>query len=104
MFRTIAKIYDHSPYTLIFHPIREKMPSLSTKERKAKSAKLRMTVKEFNELLNLITIQDGMEKLDTIRQQQIIEIDEIWDKIEEFQDLIENLEILLEKNNIKKET
>ena len=63
-----------------------------------------MTVKEFNELLNLITIQDGMEKLDTIRQQQIIEIDEIWDKIEEFQDLIENLEILLEKNNIKKET
>ena len=80
------------------------MPSLSTKERKGKSAKLRMTVKEFNELLNLITIQDGMEKLDTIRQQQIIEIDEIWDKIEEFQDLIENLEILLEKNNIKKET
>ena len=80
------------------------MPSLSAKERKAKSAKLRMTVKEFNELLNLITIQDGMEKLDTIRQQQIIEIDEIWDKIEEFQDLIENLEILLEKNNIKKET
>ena len=80
------------------------MPSLSTKERKAKSAKLRMTVKEFNELLNLITIQDGMEKLDTIRQQQIIEIDEIWDKIEEFQNLIENLEILLEKNNIKKET
>ena len=81
------------------------MSNLSRKERKAKSAKVRMTVKKFNnQLLNLITIQDGMEKLDTIRQQQIIEIDEIWDKIEEFQDLIENLEILLEKNNIKKET
>ena len=61
------------------------MSNLSIKERKAKSAKVRMTVKEFNdELLNLITIQDEMEKLDTIRQQQIIETDEMYHKKEEF--------------------
>ena len=46
------------------------MSNLSIKERKAKSAKVHMTVKEFNdELLNLITMQDEMEKLDAIRQQ-----------------------------------
>ena len=51
------------------------MPSLSIKERNAKSEKLRMMVKEFHdELLNLLTKQDEMEKLDAIRQQQIIEI------------------------------
>ena len=64
------------------------MSNLSLKERKAKSAKVRMTVKEFNDdLLNLI--QDEMEKLDTIRQQQIIETDEMYDKKEEFKELIE---------------
>ena len=51
------------------------MPSLSIKERNAKSEKLRMMVKEsHDELLNLLTKQDEMEKLDAIRQQQIIEI------------------------------
>ena len=30
-----------------------------------------------------------MEKLDTIRQQQIIETDEMYDKKEEFKELIE---------------
>ena len=51
------------------------MPSLSIKERNAKSEKLRMMVKEFHdELLNLLTKQDEMEKLDAIRQQKIIEI------------------------------
>ena len=66
------------------------MSNLSLNERKAKSAKVRMTVKEFNDdLLNLITIQDEMEKLDTIRQQQIIETDEMYDKKEEFKELIE---------------
>ena len=66
------------------------MSNLSLKERKAKSAKVRMTVKEFNDdLLNLITIQDEMEKFDTIRQQQIIETDEMYDKKEEFKELIE---------------
>ena len=66
------------------------MSNLSRKERKAKSAKVRMTVKKFNnQLLNLITIQDEMEKLNTIRQQQTIETDEMYDKKEEFKELIE---------------
>ena len=66
------------------------MSNLSIKERKAKSAKVRMAVKKFNNrLLNLITIQDEMEKLNTIRQQQTIETDEMYDKKEEFKELIE---------------
>ena len=66
------------------------MSKLSRKERKTKSGKVRMTVKKFNNrLLNLITIQDEMEKLNTIRQQQTIETDEMYDKKEEFKELIE---------------
>ena len=34
-----------------------------------------------------------MKKLDLIRQKQIIEIDEMYDKIEEFKDVIEYLTI-----------
>ena len=66
------------------------MSKLSRKERKTKSGKVRMTVKKFNNrLLNLITIQDEMEKLNTIRQQQTIETDEMYDKKEEFKELSE---------------
>ena len=81
---------------------KEKIPRLSTKERKAK---LLMAVKEFNdELLNLVTIQNEMEKLNTIRYQQVIEIDEMYDKIEEFKELIEYSTISPAKNNNKGET
>ena len=38
-----------------------------------------------------------MKKLDLIRQKQIIEIDEMYDKIEEFKDVIEYLTISLVK-------
>ena len=34
-----------------------------------------------------------MKKLDLIRQKQVIEIDEMYDKIEEFKDVIEYLTI-----------
>ena len=34
-----------------------------------------------------------MKKLDLIRQKQIIEMDEMYDKIEEFKDVIEYLTI-----------
>ena len=78
------------------------MSSLSTKETKAKLR--RMTVKEFNdELLNLKTIIHKMEKLDIIRQQQLIEKDKIYDEIEELKELIKNLTILSAKNNIEEE-
>ena len=71
------------------------MSSLYTKERKAK---LRIAAKEFNyELLNLVATQYKMKKLDLIRQKQIIEIDEMYDKIEEFKDVIEYLTISLVK-------
>ena len=78
------------------------MSSLSTKETKAKLR--RMTVKEFNdELLNLKTIIHKMEKLDIIRQQQLIEKDKIYDEIEELKELIKNLTILSAKNIIEEE-
>ena len=52
------------------------MPSLSTKERKAK---LRVAIKEFNdELLNLVTIQDKLEKIYPINEQQVTEIDALY--------------------------
>ena len=51
-----------------------------------------MTVKEFNEdLLNLMIIQDEMERLNTIVQQKVIETNEMHDKIEELKELIEYL-------------
>ena len=78
------------------------MPSLSTKESKAK---LRIAAKDFNdELLNLVTIQFEIEQLDTIRQEQIIAIDEMYDKIEEFKEVIEYLTILPAKSYDGEET
>ena len=44
-----------------------------------------------------------MEKLYTINQQKVIEIDEIYDEIEEFKGLIENLAVLSAANNIEDE-
>ena len=74
------------------------MPSLSTKERKAK---LRVAIKEFNdELLNLVTIQDKLEKIYPINEQQVAEIDELYDEIWKFDEPIKNLEILLAKNSV----
>ena len=42
-------------------------------------------------------------KLDTLRQQQVIDIDEMFDEIEELKELIKNLTILSVKNNIEEE-
>ena len=44
-----------------------------------------------------------MEKLYTINQQKVIEIDEIYDEIEEFKGLIENLAVLSATKNIEDE-
>ena len=77
------------------------MPSLSAKERKAK---LRIAIKEFNDkLLNLVTMQDKMEKIYHINEQQVREIDELYDEIWKFNEPIKNLEILLAKNNVEEE-
>ena len=76
------------------------MPSLSTKERKAKVC---VAIKEFNELLNLITIKGKLEKKYPINQQQVAEIDELdelYDEIWKFDEPIKNLEILLAKNSV----
>ena len=45
-----------------------------------------------------------MEKLDAIWQKQIIKIDEMYDKIEEFEELIEYLTISPAKNNNGEQT
>ena len=51
------------------------MQSLAAKVRKAK---LCVAIKEFNdELLNLVTIQDKLEKIYPINEQQLAEIYEL---------------------------
>ena len=73
----------------------------STKERKAK---LRQAIKEFNdELLNVVKMQDKMEKIYSINDQQLIEIDKPYDEIWKFDEPIKNLEILLEKSSVEEE-
>ena len=75
------------------------MLSLPTIERKAK---LRVAVKEFNdELLNLVMIHDKLEKIYPINEQQVAEIDELYDEIWKFDEPIKSLEILLAKNSIE---
>ena len=77
------------------------MSNPSTKEGKVK---LRITIKEFNDkLLNLVTIQDKMEKNYPINEQQAIEIGELYDEISKFDEPIKNLQILLAKNNVEEE-
>ena len=77
------------------------MPSLSTKERKAK---LHVAIKEFNdELLNVVKIQDKMKKIYPINEQQVLEIDKLYEKIWKFDEPIKNVEILLTKSNVKEE-
>ena len=63
------------------------MKSLATKVRKAK---LYVAIKKFNdELLNLVKIQDKLEKNFPINEQQVAKI-------------IKSLEILLAKNSVKR--
>ena len=59
---------------------KEKMLSLLTKERKAQWS---IAVKEFNnESLNLVTIQNKMEKKNcSIDEQQVPEIDALYDDL-----------------------
>ena len=73
------------------------MPRRSAKERKTK---LCIAIKEFNdESLNVAKIQDKMEKICSINEQQVIEIDKLDDEIWKFDEPIKNLEILLEKSS-----
>ena len=73
---------------------------LSTKERKAK---LRVAFKEsYDQLLNLVTMQDKLEKIYPINQQQVAEIDELYDEIWKFDEKIKILEILLAKINVER--
>ena len=91
---------------------KEEMPSLSTKERKAKlrastkerKARRHIVIKELNdELSNLTKIQYETEKIYPIKEQQLIEIDELYDEIWKFDEIIKSLEILSTKNNVKEE-
>ena len=73
----------------------------STKERNTKRS---IAIKKFNnELLNLVTIQDKMERIYFINEQQVTKIDELYDEIWKFDEPIKNLEILLAKKNVEEE-
>ena len=56
---------------------KKKMLSLSAKERKGKK---RVAIKEFcDKLSNLVKMQYEMETINPINEQQLIEIDELYD-------------------------
>ena len=58
------------------------MSSLLTKERKRKQ---HIVIKKFNdELLKLVMIQDKMEKIYSIDEQQVTEMDKLYDQIWNF--------------------
>ena len=58
------------------------MSSLLTKERKRKQ---HIVIKKFNdELLKLVMIQDKMEKIYSINEQQVTEMDKLYDQIWNF--------------------
>ena len=100
--RSISVHSNHNKkkiYVFFLSYKKEKMSSLSTKKRKAK---LCVAIKEFNdELLNLVTIQDKLEKIYPINEQQVAEIDELYDEIWKFDGPIKNLEMLLAKNSVE---
>ena len=77
------------------------MPRLSKKEGKAI---IRVATNEFKDkLINLVTMQDKMEKIYSINEQQVAEIDELYDEMWKFDELITNLEALFAKNNVEEE-
>ena len=100
--RSISVHSNHNKkkiYVFFLSYKKEKMSSLSTKKRKAK---LCVAIKEFNdELLNLVTTQDKLEIIYPINEQQVAEIDELYDEIWKFDGPINNLEILLAKNSVE---
>ena len=95
------KVMPNKPISFLSYVDIECSSFKSTKERKAKQ---RIAIKEFNDnLLNLVTMQDKMEKNYPINEQQVTEIDELYDEIYKFDEPTKNLEILLAKNNVEEE-
>ena len=95
------KVMLNKPISSLSYAVTECSSFKSIKEKKAKQ---RIAIKEFNdELLNLVTIQDKMEKIYPINEQQVTEIDKLYDEIWKFDEPIKNLEILLAKSNAEEE-
>ena len=62
--------------------------------RKEIKAKRRIVSKEFkDELLDLLRMQNKMEKIYFTNEQQVKEIDEMYDKIDEYKEIIKYLTI-----------
>ena len=96
----LKKLSDDPIYFLSYKDI-ECSCFKSTKERKAKR---RVAIKEINdELLNLGTIQDKMEKNYPINEHQVTEIVELYHEIWKFDDPIKDLEIFSAKINAEEE-
>ena len=95
------KVMLNKPISSLSYAVTECSSFKSIKEKKAKQ---RIAIKEFNdELLNLVTIQDKMEKIYPINEQQVTEINKLYDEIWKFDEPIKNLEILLAKSNAEEE-
>ena len=73
--------------------------------RKEIKAKRRIVSKEFkDELLDLLRMQNKMEKIYFTNEQQVKEIDEMYDKIDEYKEIIKYLTITPAIYNGKKTT
>ena len=73
------KVMSNKPISFLSYVDIECSSFKSTKERKAKQ---RIAIKEFNDnLLNLVTMLDKMEKNYPINEQQVTEIDDLYDEI-----------------------
>ena len=73
------------------------MPSLSTKKRKNKIT--RSGSKLNDELSNLVTIENKLDKIYFINEQQVIEINKLYDEIWKIDEPIKNSESLLAKKS-----
>ena len=71
------------------------MPSLLTKKRKNKIT--RSGSKLNDELSNSVTIENKLDKIYFINDQQVIEINKLYDEIWKFDEPIKNPESLLAK-------
>ena len=111
LIRSTVKYIIIKDFLLFLTYKKEGMASLSRRaiaqrpSRKEIKAKRRTVSKEFkDELLDLLRMQNKMEKIYFTNEQQVKEIDEMYDKIDEYKEIIKYLTITPAIYNGKKTT
>ena len=111
LIRSTVKYIIIKDFLLFLTYKKEGMASLSRRviaqrpSRKEIKVKRRTVSKEFkDELLDLLRMQNKMEKIYFTNEQQVKEIDEMYDKIDEYKEIIKYLTITPAIYNGKKTT